>query len=165
MDKATIIDYLNEYNFSKARSQYLQIVILQQKYLVEKLKAQALTGGNLPGSQIGCMPRASSISDPTFGLVGQVLSGQYPHHIQQEIDELEKLEDEQHSLDIRTAYVDVLIESLTEKESFVVRQRYFQECTWPEIARRCEAGFGYYSIEGVKKILQRAIKKMVRIAA
>lgn len=165
MDKDTIIKFLTEYSFNKGRSEYLKIAILQQRRHIENLKSKALSEGILPGNCFAGTVRAVGVSDRTADLVTGVLSGQYPPYIQKEIDELEKLEEERHIRSAHIASVDVLIQGLTEKESFVIKERYIQECTWPELVRRFEVAFVHYSVEGLKGIHHRAINKMVQIAS
>lgn len=109
------------------------------------------------------MPRGTKTSDPTAGLAIRMIEGSEPKHKAELEKELRQLTRERQMLIRNLTMMDGWLACLKEKERAVVTWRIIEASTWPETLSKFEETFGLtYSLNGLKKVKERALARITR---
>lgn len=165
MQAEKVDEFLEKYHEYAARCSFLEKEIKELSRLVDELKSRIIEDNvNVTPSLTG-MPRGSGISDPT-GRLGTLVADSFtPDYIAAIENEISDKRREYNEKITVVIFVDSWLEVLTKRERYVIENKILCGMFWRELVRGYKEVFGEdYSKQGLKKIRDRAVEKIKRVA-
>lgn len=156
---------LVSYRSCTARAAYLkkQISIMRPQY--ERARAAMIEGDVLHAQNLDGMPHGSGVSNPVESLVLRYESGYQPRIIKDLHLDIAIAEDELQEMLMVTETIDGILQTLTEREEFVIRRHIIDAKTWNDVLDEYEGKFGPFGRDGLRKLAKRALAKLYEAAA
>lgn len=116
-------------------------------------------------AMIDGQPHGSSISKPTESIAVDLVSGKVTWRVSQIQAEIQRVESELSRLVSEVGYVDAWMIVLTEKERIAFKLRLLQKESLPETIRLFGNAVGiYYSLNGMRQLVRKALEKIHGVA-
>lgn len=156
---------LAKYPEATARTEYLT----QQNKLLQEALSIALTqmanDAVSLSQQLTGMPHGTKISDPTGRLGIWFAEGHETWTVEQIRAEIARNEEEIASLRWILVFVRAWMMALNDKESALIRWKYFDRLSWTEISRKVYETYGVkYGKRGLSYMIEAARKRIYRMA-
>lgn len=156
---------LANYREYTARCTFLEHEIHELQALVERLKRTTVEDAVSITQVMNGMPRGTDISDPTGRIGTKFADGYVPDYIREIEEEIRQRESEYRFKLPAIVFVDAWLKVLNKRERFVIENKTIGGMFWRELAVAYKEEFGEeYSRQGLKKIRDRAIVKIYKVA-
>lgn len=165
MQKESVDLMLGNYREYTARCEFLEQEIRELERIAADLRRTMITDA-LSGSQnLSGMPHGTSVSSPTERIAIKFADGYVPDYIVDIEKEIASKKDELCRKTPTVVFVTAWLKGLSEKERFVIESKTIGGAFWRELIYAYQQRFGeVYSKQGLKKIRDRALEKIYRIA-
>ena len=165
MRPETVDQCLANYKEYTARCTFLEHEIHELRFLVEQLRSTAIEDAVTITQVMNGMPHGTGISDPTGRLGSKFADGYVPAYIDDIEKEIKEREQEYRFKYPTIVFVDAWLKVLNRRERFVVEHKTIGGMFWRELVVEYKNEFGEeYSRQGLKKIRDRAIVKIHKVA-
>ena len=159
-------EMLEKYRLCVGKSKHLKIEIDILTMRIGELKSSALGDAALTCQQYDDMPHGSETGDPTGRVAIRFADGYKPQYIIDNENDLRELIEQKAAADATVLFVESWLQSLEERERFIVEGKMVDKKSWREIIDGFQARYGIiYSKAGVKRIKERALEKIYLIAS
>ena len=165
MQREAVDQCLANYREYSARCSFLEQEINELKLLAEKLKGSAVADAVTITAQMTGMPHGTEITDPTGKIAIKFADGYTPDYIVEIDREIRKLENERRAKMSTIVFVDAWLKALCKRERFVIENKVIGGMFWRELIYAYKSEFGEeYSKQGMKKIKDRALERIYKVA-
>ena len=165
MQREIVDQCLENYREFSARCSFLEQEINELRILAEKLKSSAMTDAITITAQMTGMPHGTGITDPTGRIAMKFADGFTPDYIKEIEREIRTLEEERRTKLSTIVFVDAWLKALNKRERFVIENKVIGGMFWREMIFAYKAEFGdEYSKQGMKKIKDRAMERIYKVA-
>ena len=164
MSHQNIAELLKRYRPLRARYSYLQSQLEMLGRFLAICKGEMIEDQVSMSQAITGMPHGSSIGDPTGRLAMDIASGKVTEFVKQIQEEIEKVQSELRKVtqDIQT--VDLILETMNERERNVLEMKMIDELSWTEIVEQMQRKYSKcYSKRSIQRLLDRAVDKAYEI--
>lgn len=156
---------LDHYRESVARSAFLKTEIENLEKRIRQMRDTMVENSISITQKWTGMPHGSEVGDPTGGLAQRIADGDTPEYMREMEAEMRKKQEEYSRRTTMMAYVESWLHVLNERERYVVKTQWLGGSTWRELISGFQEQFGdEYSLQGLRKIRDRAFKKICEIA-
>lgn len=154
-----------QYKEYSARCEFLQHEIHELENLAEQLRTNQVNDMISLSQVITGMPHGTSISDPT-GKLGILLAEGYENDFIKQVEAEIVQKQKEYRMKISTVvFVDAWVKVLTIRERYVIENKKIGSMYWRELIAGFKKEFGeVYSRQGLKKIMDNAMKKIYNVA-
>lgn len=165
MQPDQVDECLTHYKEYSARCAFLECEIRELKSLAERLRSTAIEDAVTITQVLTDMPHGTCLSCPTERIAVKFADGYTPDYIREIEHEIRKRENEYRSKFPTVVFVEAWLKVLNRRERFIVENKTIGGMFWRELAIEYKKEFGEeYSRQGLKKIRDRAIAKIHKVA-
>ena len=165
MQPDKVDECLAHYREYSARCDFLQHEVHELKSLVERLRSTAVEDAVTITQVLTNMPHGTDLSCPTESLAIKFADGYVPGYIRGVEEEIRRRENEYRMKFPTIVFVDAWLKVLNRRERFVIENKTIGGMFWRELVIEYKREFGEeYSRQGLKKIRDRAVEKIHKVA-
>ncbi len=156
---------LDHYRESVARSAFLKTETENLAKMIRQMKDTLVENSVSITQKWSEMPHGCEVGDPTARLAQRIADGDTPEYLREMEAEMRKKLEEYSRRTTMIAYVESWLHVLNERERYVVKTQWLEGSTWRELISGFQEQFGdIYSLQGLRKIRNRAFTKICEIA-
>ena len=156
---------LDHYRESVARSAFLKTETENLAKMIRQMKDTLVENSVSITQKWSEMPHGCEVGDPTARLAQRIADGDTPEYLREMEAEMRKKLEEYSRRTTMIAYVESWLHVLNERERYVVKTQWLEGNTWRELISGFQEQFGdIYSLQGLRKIRNRAFTKICEIA-
>ncbi|MBQ9009535.1 MAG: hypothetical protein IJ088_09425 [Clostridia bacterium] len=156
---------LAHYRENVARCAFLKTEIGKLEKIAGEIRSQEIENSVSVTQKWSQVPHGSDPGDPTGQLAQRMADGISPAFLQEIEAEIAGKRAEYGNRSTLVAYVDAWLLVLSERERFVVERECMDGTSWREVAAGFQDRYGeLYSVPGLRKNADRAVRKIVEIA-
>ena len=147
------------------RGEYLKSQICRCEAILEEELGDLAGGAALPSRAYIGMPRGSGIGDPAGALGASLADGIEPPHVTQLRGDIRAMKRELADIDTVAMFVRAWLAGLNDRERWVIERKLIDGVSWSKLSKEYTETNGiYYSVDGLKKLRQRAMAKIQKMA-
>ena len=144
MTTGRVEDLLRAYKSNQCRIKQLQAKAEALTAQIEYETAQHYAAQTLGAQQYDCMPRGTATTDPTATNACMRADLVLPSEIHAMQRERQRLEVTIANIQVSVTYVDAWLESLNERDRYIVRQKTVEGVSWRDLEVEFEEEWGYH---------------------
>ena len=165
MTTGRVEDLLRAYKSNQCRIKQLQAKAEALTAQIEYETAQHYAAQTLGAQQYDCMPRGTATTDPTATNACMRADLVLPSEIHAMQRERQRLEVTIANIQVSVTYVDAWLESLNERDRYIVRQKTVEGVSWRDLEVEFERDWGHHlCLSSLRRAYHRHIVYMTTIS-
>ena len=157
--------YIEHYKEYVVRVKHLKNEIKDLRLTLERIKIAKVADLVNITQKWSVMPHGTNVGDPTGQAAEKIIDGEKSQELKQLEWEIQGKEEEMREKTMMIKYVNAWLQILNERENFVIQSKCIDGFSWDEIVDKYQKKFDVrYSPNGLKKIRNRALSKICKIA-
>lgn len=165
MTREQVDEHISAYLVQRARCDYLQLRIAELEKQLKEASADKIYDLVSITAKISDEPHGTDVSKPTERAAVKLADGYEPPQVKQLKRTLVVVRQYLALAETEVAYVDCWMRALSDMEYKVVYFHGIEKRTWGECVNELQSQYGtYYSKPGLKKIYQRSMERVYRVA-
>ncbi len=156
---------LANYREYSARCSFLEHEIHELRSLADRLRSTAVEDAVTINQVMNGMPHGTDLSDPTGRIAIRFADGYVPDYIVEIENEIRQKEGELRYKTATIVFVEAWLKVLNKRERFVIENKTIGGMFWRDLISAYKSEFGEeYSKQGLKKVRDRAVAKIYKVA-
>lgn len=159
-------EMLLKYKEHKGRCGFLRRAIAEVETDIQQWRANLASDlVNSGGVNMDGMPHGTTVSNPTERMGLMLAAGYVPEGLTEAERRLKRMKDELREKETALAFVESWLQGLTERESWLIEEIYFEKRIYAEVITEYRKKYGIpTNKDGIRRAKKKALEKIFAMA-